>query len=343
MKSKNIIKWAKKIKAIELLGGKCVKCEDDNIFHLTFHHEDKTQKDFNINHIKYSNWNEIEKEVKKCTLLCNNCHQEHHYDKEEYLLKKSKARTNKKLFLKIKNNIGCEKCNYNKSEYSLTFHHTSDKKFKFGEFSVEFKSIDDLSQEILLELNNCQVLCRNCHNELHTDKKFFEQYREEIYDKVKNFKIHNYKLDRKLIKKMYFMDKMNQKEIAEKLKCSEGTISSIIVNIKKNEFGVVFKKQINITKDISDKIKKMYFELGFSQIDIAKKFNYTSGTISNLIRKIKHEEYGIICKKNSPKINIELLKNMYFEQELSVVDISVKLGCHKNSIHKIIRKIKITL
>ena len=39
-----LLRWAKKIKAISYLGGKCKKCGDNNIFHLSFHHTGNKDK-----------------------------------------------------------------------------------------------------------------------------------------------------------------------------------------------------------------------------------------------------------------------------------------------------------
>ena len=72
-----ILIWAKKLKAIKLLGGECEYCGDNNIFHLVFHH--KKDKLYNINDIKSYRWDIIEKEIKKCSLLCHNCHNELHH------------------------------------------------------------------------------------------------------------------------------------------------------------------------------------------------------------------------------------------------------------------------
>lgn len=50
LKSTKILSFAKKIKAIELLGNKCEICGDENIFHLVFHHIEL--KEININKLK---------------------------------------------------------------------------------------------------------------------------------------------------------------------------------------------------------------------------------------------------------------------------------------------------
>ena len=67
-----ISRIAKRIKAINLLGGKCNKCQSDDIFILEFHHK-KKNKERDISNLR-GKWDKIEKEVKKCELLCRNCH-----------------------------------------------------------------------------------------------------------------------------------------------------------------------------------------------------------------------------------------------------------------------------
>jgi hypothetical protein len=60
---------------------KCLKCGyNRNISALTFHHTE-ANKDFKLDMRSLSNrkWVEIEKEFKKCILLCHNCHAEIHY------------------------------------------------------------------------------------------------------------------------------------------------------------------------------------------------------------------------------------------------------------------------
>jgi hypothetical protein len=69
-----------KIKSVEYLGGKCVKCGYyENIAALTFHHTEPNDKDFNISSHKHSkSWFEITKELDKCVILCANCHHIEH-------------------------------------------------------------------------------------------------------------------------------------------------------------------------------------------------------------------------------------------------------------------------
>lgn len=65
------------IKARNLLGGKCSNCGYNKCSAaLEFHHI-SDNKEFTIAGAKYS-WNKLEKEIKKCILLCSNCHRELH-------------------------------------------------------------------------------------------------------------------------------------------------------------------------------------------------------------------------------------------------------------------------
>ena len=70
-----------KIKAIEFLGGKCIMCgikSDCNDIY-DFHHRDPKIKEFSLNYLMNTDWNQIETELNKCDLLCSNCHKITHW------------------------------------------------------------------------------------------------------------------------------------------------------------------------------------------------------------------------------------------------------------------------
>lgn len=225
-KNRSILKWAKKIKAIEMLGGKCEICGDDNILHLVFHHKNMmNDKEIEINKIRDNRWSIIEKELKKCILLCQNCHNEIHKVQNETIFKE-----NKRLFLEFKNVDSCKKCGYNNYIGSLHFHHENNKDFSFH-INLKFKNINDLSKEIVDELNKCIVLCGNCHQDQHNNG-FFEKYKEEIYEKSRNIRENTPKIDREIVKKMYFDEGKRQIDIVKFFGCKKGTISDIIKKLK---------------------------------------------------------------------------------------------------------------
>lgn len=68
-----------KLKAIELLGGKCERCGyNKHPAALEFHHKDSKDKDFIIGSISNRSWEVVKEEAMKCELLCSNCHRIEH-------------------------------------------------------------------------------------------------------------------------------------------------------------------------------------------------------------------------------------------------------------------------
>jgi len=66
-----------KLRAIEHMGGKCSKCGYDKCpAAFDFHHLDPREKDFAIS--SKLSWTVVVEELKKCVLLCSNCHREAH-------------------------------------------------------------------------------------------------------------------------------------------------------------------------------------------------------------------------------------------------------------------------
>lgn len=71
------IKKRVKRRAVDELGGKCSRCGYNRCLQaLQFHHLDPSTKEFNIS--KTTNWEKIAVELKKCVLICANCHAEEH-------------------------------------------------------------------------------------------------------------------------------------------------------------------------------------------------------------------------------------------------------------------------
>ena len=70
----------RKKQMINFLGGCCSKCGyNKNYAALEFHHV--KDKSFSLDSRKISNtsMSKLLEELKKCILLCSNCHKEHHY------------------------------------------------------------------------------------------------------------------------------------------------------------------------------------------------------------------------------------------------------------------------
>jgi hypothetical protein len=74
---KELREWYKSIKS-EL---KCNRCEENHWSCLEFHHEDPKEKEINIPLAVWKGWSKkrILEEIKKCEVLCANCHRKHHH------------------------------------------------------------------------------------------------------------------------------------------------------------------------------------------------------------------------------------------------------------------------
>ena len=71
----------RKLELVKMMGGKCKKCGyQGNLSALQFHHLDASKKLFKLDAriLSNKNWESIQKEAKKCILLCANCHFEEH-------------------------------------------------------------------------------------------------------------------------------------------------------------------------------------------------------------------------------------------------------------------------
>lgn len=59
---------------------KCVKCGDDRLYLIDFHHINPTTKSGNLSNMCLKVSDEVlVEEIKKCVCLCRNCHFEFHY------------------------------------------------------------------------------------------------------------------------------------------------------------------------------------------------------------------------------------------------------------------------
>jgi heterodisulfide reductase subunit B len=63
---------------------KCTKCGFNHIAALDFHHEDPSEKEYNVNRlVSNGQFKKAYEEIKKCIVLCANCHRIHHYEEKE--------------------------------------------------------------------------------------------------------------------------------------------------------------------------------------------------------------------------------------------------------------------
>lgn len=215
--------WAKKIKAINILGGCCNECGEQDVFKLEFHHQSPKDKEENIGHLLHHRWDRIKTELKKCKVLCKNCHYEVHNSRFNPL---------KEKLLEIKGVHECGQCGYNKTTSSLDFHHINETNKNFrvsrGYREDRWKIPLDL---IITEMDKCVVICRNCHSVKHVDTKKFKRLRKQIEHKVNNHRSKQKKIDRAIISNLH-QEGCGVIEISRILGCAKSTISMALKKIK---------------------------------------------------------------------------------------------------------------
>lgn len=166
----------RKIYFVNLLGGKCSMCGYNKCLDaLCFHHIKDKSFTLDKSKLRSKSLKSLEEEIKKCNLLCSNCHMEAHHpdlqmDGISYInhnLQKQKA-IQRKLLIIAQRGGGCNLCSYKKNMAALCFHHIDP---KTKTLKLDFRSLGNNSMEIINdELNKCQLLCSNCHLELHNNE-----------------------------------------------------------------------------------------------------------------------------------------------------------------------------
>jgi len=220
--NKCALTWAKKIILLRENGNKCKECGNGNIFVLDFHHI-CGEKDRNVALIiGNGSLDDARMEVKKCIVLCRNCHQQKHS-------KDGWGKNKKAIFLELIGINSCQECGFvGKNNACYDFHHIlpNEKLFSFSNYFNKPSSIDplliDTKEKVLLEAKKCKVLCRNCHSLIHIRSERFERLKAYIFHKVKNY-IGKKKIDGDLIKKLHDSG-MTSPEIARKLNLGKTTV-----------------------------------------------------------------------------------------------------------------------
>lgn len=62
----------------------------------------------------------------------------------------------------------CEKCGYNKYVGALEFHHKDSNQ---KDFTIAHSRLTSFSDKVKQELDKCEILCSNCHREIHAKIK----------------------------------------------------------------------------------------------------------------------------------------------------------------------------
>ncbi len=106
----------------------------------------------------------IGKQKKFCCKNCKCNYHNHITGNQSYKNQKERGLEKKYNFIMMKGGK-CEKCGYNNSFRALTFHHRDP---SIKSFTLETRTLANMSHsKCLEELEKCDLLCFNCHMELH--------------------------------------------------------------------------------------------------------------------------------------------------------------------------------
>ena len=282
-RQKYILRWAKKIKAVKYKGGKCCKCGETRLYVLVFHHIDPVLKENSIEKMMTTQkrWSDIQTELDKCDLVCENCHREIHCDNAN---RDNGRAINKEVCLSFKNVFKCTVCGYSKCNWALEFHHNGEKTSGISKYcgTYSWNNIGDLQKFVIDELNRCEVYCSNCHKEKHFNVDNFNKFSSEIYDKSQNLSEKNPIVD-KLNVLLLLKDGKTAKEVAVELNCSYIRVYEI-----SKEYGISINSHIIDKKQVLD-----LWAQGKTRKQIMLETCYSKSTVNKAIRQFSENKQDV--------------------------------------------------
>lgn len=153
-------KWFKHYK----IGKMCSLCKENCPACLDFHHIRPDKKTRSVSRMVNKGWpkKRILREIRKCVVLCSNCHIKLH--KGSSMIPVRNRSYIEKYVIRLKNRGYCEMCN-EKAPYCLQFDHKESELKCFTIMEGIRKRKNYL--EIQAEVEKCRLLCSNCHRKHH--------------------------------------------------------------------------------------------------------------------------------------------------------------------------------
>ena len=232
------VRWAKKIKAVRMMGGKCVDCGETSPFVLDFHHN-SCIKEQNVGvALHRQRLGDALEEASKCCLLCASCHMERH--SAEYLSADGRAQEAKKNAIEVLGKPACSECGHTTSTLaSLEFHHVGGKgSFLLSNAFCRKHAVS--AEDLLLELGKCVLLCRNCHRIKSVDSEKFQRLLPDIEKRIEGGIRVKKRINVEAILREY-KDGRGVCFIARKLGYNKSTVSTILKRMGMEGRGPVVK------------------------------------------------------------------------------------------------------
>lgn len=138
----------------------------------------------------------------------------------------------------------CIKCGYDKCVGSLVFHHRNPKTKEFTISGNHCKSWESIQRE----LDKCDLLCTNCHHELHYLEREYSRFEEEFLDvPIKNMVYCNNcgrEFESYITSNKRFCSTTCAGQASKKIEWPE--ISELISKIRKSSFSRV-SQELNVS------------------------------------------------------------------------------------------------
>ncbi len=102
------------------------------------------------------------RQTKFCSTKCKFAHINTKH--QNYVAQQRRGYERKAKLVEMKGGC-CETCGYSKNQAALCFHHVNP---KIKSFPIDIRRCSNCSwDKLLTEADKCQLLCLNCHSELH--------------------------------------------------------------------------------------------------------------------------------------------------------------------------------
>ena len=334
---------AKKHYMLNQLGGCCSKCGETRIQVLEFHHVNPSEKETLLSILNKCRIEKIKKELFKCVVLCANCHRLEHF-----YLSSNRTKLNYVHYLKkqkcveYKNIKACAKCGYSHDDnYSVFDFHHNNVGVKNFEISHRARILErgtkELLPEVKRELDNCDMICVNCHRIIHSDMLFYQEHYEEIIKKSKEME-NWFNIDYSLVKTMYEVEKKTITEISKILKISKASVGEYTRSLG-------YGSKMEDIKIDRTKIIKLYDD-GYSNKEIAISLGCAPSVISNYLNKIGLK-YNNKIKTRKLKAEYAELKELYTQigmtkmaEMFNVTHESIRLRLIRHGIYQPMKRKK---
>ena len=145
----------------------CSQCGEKDSVCLDFHHNNSDDKTCTIaQKIVNGGMSSLKQEIKKCSVLCSNCHRKKHITgKVKYNPNIPNFQLQKrKWYIEFKKTLCCKNCNEN-DPIVLEFHHRNPDTKLFNICKHIYNGTSVI--KVLSEIEKCDVLCSNCHRKHH--------------------------------------------------------------------------------------------------------------------------------------------------------------------------------